>query len=556
VATTDDAVRSQPTLPPITVTETPEGLATGIEHLAAALRSERPARSHPALRTCPPELRVGEEISVPAAVAAARPSRSVTLRLPPSPEALFVAAPLAYYLGASIDLDEERQPALVGDGVDVHVELSDLPDLQDDCASLLRRAFFLDCLVRAIDAPRLDREGDGDRILRRELGIDVGELRQLSVGARLEHYLSVPAEIIEAYTPEWHLSTYVAPTPENVGCLPSLLDAMSQVYLPRAEHLPEEELLDRTLDDAYQRGRTSHPSRIKPELRRGHLHAWLAPGAPVGAVKATPRAIREGGQSPAAPSGSPNLTVVCNDEQMREEIRESIAAADTRETRPVDLAVRTNVTADHLADILTSPNRLVHYVGHCDDEGLRCADGWLDTSDLGTVRARSFVLNACGSYDQGLELVEKGAIAGGVTLRNVLDEQAATVGSTLVRLLLRGFDVGRAVDLARRRVLMGADYVAIGDGTFRPMYDGDPPTVLRLQRDDGQFRLRARPVTADRTGHRHRTPFGGGRTLNGHAVERVFTPSAVETVLADVSLPVIYDDRFYWSGQLASKLAE
>ncbi|MHB9286085.1 hypothetical protein ACKVMT_03485 [Halobacteriales archaeon Cl-PHB] len=540
----------------MTVTDRPEGLATGIELLAAAHQTERPARSQPSLRLQPPELRVGDAVRVPDAVEAATPDRSVTVRLPRSTEALFVAAPLVYYLGAEIDLDDDREPAVISGAGDIYRPLPPLPDLQEACSALLRRTFFLDCLVRAIDTPRLDPDGDGDRILRGELDTDIARLRDRSVGERLADYLSVPADNLETHSPEWHLSTYVAPTPANVGCLPSLLDSLSQVYLPESRRLGEEDLLDRTLENAYQRGRTTHPSRIQPQLRRGQLHTWLAPGAPVGAVKATPRAIREGGQTPAAPSGSPNLTVVCNDEQMREEIHESIAAADTRETRPVDLAVRTNVTADHLADIFTSPNRLVHYVGHCDDEGLRCADGWLDTGNLGTVRARSFVLNACGSYDQGLELVDKGAIAGAVTLRNVLDEQAATVGSTLVRLLLRGFDVGQGVDLARRRVLMGADYVAIGDGTYRPMYDGDPPTVLRLDRDGEQFRLQARPVTADRTGHRHRTPFGADRTLNGHPVERVFTESAARSVLADVSLPVIYDDRFHWSGALAGSLGE
>ncbi len=58
----------------------------------------------------------------------------------------------------------------------------------------------------------------------------------------------------------------------------------------------------------------------------------------------------------------------------------------------------------------------LHYIGHIDDDGFQCRDGRVDGTTLDQVGIGTFLLNACNSYDQGLGLVEQGAIAGIVPL--------------------------------------------------------------------------------------------------------------------------------------------
>ncbi len=76
-----------------------------------------------------------------------------------------------------------------------------------------------------------------------------------------------------------------------------------------------------------------------------------------------------------------------------------------------------SVTVDELARIFEAEEDFVHFIGHCEVGGLKCQDGTLDIESLSSVGVRTFFLNACGSYRQGQALIERGSVAGAVTLR-------------------------------------------------------------------------------------------------------------------------------------------
>lgn len=526
--------------PTVTVPATPDGLAVALSSLAAAHRSPGPERSHPAGRAHPPLVSFGE-LDVPTPVQDAIPETGITVRLPRSVDHLYVVAPLAYYLGARVVLADRPHPVLTAAGVGLKHEFDPLPDFQASVADLVRRCFYLDSLLR---------NGRGRSGTIDELPLDATEIRSRGPAGRLAAYLAVPDAVLEARLPTWHLATYVEPTVDRGRALPHLLDALSLVYLPEATPADGPERLRWSLD-SFVRDAARVPSVdvVAPALGSGELHAWLAEGAPLEAHKTTETALRSrlearGGDGPF------RVAVVLNDDAMAREA----AVADTYRAGPTTVTVHEDLTREELAAVLGTDNDLVHFMGHCDVDGLRCRNGPLAARELTPVRTRAVFLNACGSYHEGLALVENGCSAGAVTLGAVLDDQATTVGTTFARLVSQGFGMARALKLARRRIVTGQDYAVVGDGTHA-VVEGDPPAVLRVDSAGRQYRVRVEVPAGRRPGRRYRDPFTGDTELRGVPAEATVDRTELRRLLADRPEPAVHDGQFVWAEDLAEELA-
>ena len=123
--------------------------------------------------------------------------------------------------------------------------------------------------------------------------------------------------------------------------------------------------------------------------------------------------------------------------------------------------------------------------------GVDCADGHLDAGQIGDVGADTFVLNACSSYEQGQRLVDNGAIAGVVTLKDVISSMATKIGRTIARLLNYGFPVGAATNLIQDTMFSGEHYGVVGDSNAKlAQTTGGSPEVLKIKQTDGnQFKF-------------------------------------------------------------------
>ncbi|WP_136715606.1 hypothetical protein [Halorientalis salina] len=542
----------------ITVPGTGDGVATAITHLSSALRTAGPERSHPSHRDTPPMVELGDEVSIPDAVADATPETGLELQVPPSMEYLFVGAPLAYYLGAEVTVTDRTHPRLVAPSIDFEYQFRELPTFQHGVARLLRQTFFFDTLVRDVDGDATDQRAR----LASRYGLDTEALRRCSPAERLARYFWVSDADLPQALPEWHFSTYAAPETRNVRCLPYLLDALSLVYLPESSELRGTELLERTLDDCYRSGSATSGSVasvdvVKPELQAGRVHAWLAPGAPIDAFKPTPRAYENRRRYQNDSGTELSVAVILNDEEMADEhATVSEIYRERSADLPLSVTVHEHLGRDELAEVFATPNDFVHYIGHCDTQGLQCVDGTLSASSLDACRARTFFLNACGSYHEGLDLVERGSVAGAVTLTKVLDRQAAKVGTAFARLLVHGFGLEPAMQLARRRIMMGKDYAVVGDGTYTLAPTPESPTVGWLERDGTDYRLRCEAVSARDIGDSYRPPVSDDALLHGTATETVLDTDELLDVLRQQALPVIYDSEFHWSAELAAKLTD
>lgn len=538
----------------MTVEPTVTGIARAITNLSAAHQTTGPARSHPGFRDHPPLVRIGEETKIPSSIRECTSAAGLAIHVPESLEALFVAAPLAYYLGARIVVDDARDaPRLTSPDVDVDHQFGPLPAFQHQCAQLLRRVFFLDCQVRRVASCQ-------ERALRRletEFGLDSDAIRSGCPAERIAHYLDVPTRDLDPRLPDWHLATYVAPEAKHVRSLPYLLDRLSLVYLPQASALDRSDLLESTLTEAYPvRGETTPLEVVQPALHAGRVHAWLAPGTPIDAFKTSTAAFENQFHYSDRAHDNLRVSVVLNDDEMADE---HATVADIYRDRssnlPIDVTVKERLPQTELAEVFEAENDFVHYIGHCDDAGLRCSDGNLDVANLDASRTQTFFLNACGSYEQGERLVEQGSVAGAVTFRAVLDQQAARVGTAFARLLVHGFSFQRALCLARRRILMGKDYAVVGDGTYALLPSPKQQAVVWVESvGDGDYRVRCEVVNARSTGARYRLPFTKMPALNGSSTEYRLPRAELKAAFAETTVPVVYQNDVHWSTELGEEL--
>jgi hypothetical protein len=516
-----------PPRPVLSVPTTASGLATAATAAGRTHGTDGPERSHPGFRPPTPWVRFGDR-SVPEDLEG--PADGPTVTVPDSVQAVLVAAPLAYYLGAELRV-EDGPPAVRGDGL-VH-EFEPLPAFADGVADALRRLVALDSRLRSVPG---------------ETGALIDDDRDLA-SAPPARRLAAVLDDPPASLPAWPLSTYVDDDPTNGRFLPYLLDDLSLVHPAEASVLEPRGLLKRSLDEFF-RGETPNVEAVDPALTESRFHAWLGEGTPVDAY-----ALLRPESPDVADAGGLRIDVVCNEPEMASE--RSVADVYRRRLagRDVDVHVHERLTTGDLASVFERPTDLVHFVGHCEVGGMVCPDGTLAAADLQECGADAFFLNACGSYYEGYELVRQGATVGAVTLSAVLDEQAVTLGTTFAELLAAGFAFDRALSLARGEIIVGRDYVVVGDGTHRLGVPVGTPGRFRVASADGEYDVAYDATAPDAAGRRYRSPVDGEVYLCGEASTATVDGRGVADLLGGRSAPVLYDGSLHFSEEVAPGFA-
>ena len=548
----------------ITVPPTTDGIATAITYLSASHKTTGPERSYPTLRGHPPLIEQSRTVAIPDRVQAAKPETGIELRVPDSIEQLYICAPLAYYLGATVSVADGTAPTLVAPEAGVTHKISDGSTLETAATDLLRAVFLFDCLVRNAGPYGTTL---AESSLLDVLELDAKALYEASPAERLATYLELPHGAIEQRLPDWHLATYVEPTTDELGSLPYLLDRLSLIYSPETSELDGSELVERSLDDFYRgagghnAGQVATVDIVKPELRESRAHGWLAEGTPIDVFKCVPAAFTNRFDYFDREGETIDINVVLNDDEMENEHADVAAIYQSRSDEvPINVSIHDRLSCAELARVFESDTDFVHYIGHCEEHGLRCPDGYLSASSLDACNAQTFFLNACGSYYEGIELIERGSVAGAITFSQVLNDHAVKVGSTFARLLVHGFGFERALQLARRRIMMGKDYAVVGDGTHTlAQNENRLPTTLRLEpAENGRFLLSYDQFSTRHTGSFYR-PFldqAQFSHLCGNEAEFVLEPPDLIEFLSRADAPVIYDGDVTWSSDLAAVLAD
>jgi hypothetical protein len=465
----------------ITVPDEVGATMDAVSLLGSALKTTSCERSFPTLRGHPPLLEPGEEFTVEGNVT--RPETGVALEVPKEREAAYVAAPLAYYLGA--DVVPGETPRLVTD--DFAHSLDGPDGFQPEVQRVLQQVFFLDCVTRTEGYYQVDlRERQQ---LEPEVDLDFESLYDASLVEQVERYLDVPFEVVEPHLPQWKVTMDVSPTHENVAVLPF---AAAELAFVRCPDEPDPSVVEPEPSEleSFYRGVSEDDAPtndvIQPEPVDTIEHVWVGEEMPIGASKATPEALKR--RLDVTPKQHISVDVVCNDDRMREED----VVGDIYGTRDIydfQVSIHNDLTTAELRDLLESGTDFLHYIGHVDDEGIRCIDGMLDVATLEESAVRGHILNGCRSYEQGEKLVEKGSQVGVVTLTKIGNEPATEVGKELARLLNHGFSMQSALSVVTEVNALNRHYVIVGDGS-QELVEAKcgAPVLIKPDRNEGTIK--------------------------------------------------------------------
>ncbi|MFC7079802.1 hypothetical protein [Halorussus caseinilyticus] len=299
--------------------------------------------------------------------------------------------------------------------------------------------------------------------------------------------------------------------------------------------------------------------RRDPVLYEGQVNGWLADGVPIDVFKAVPEAYENRFKYLNQGGGDIDVTVILNDDEMSDE-HETVAEIykERAEHLPIDVTVHEHLAKAELADVFESPHDFVHYIGHCEKDGLRCRDGNLAVADIEESNVQTFFLNACGSYYEGRDLVQKGSVAGAVTFTKVLNKQAAKVGVAFSQLLINGYDIAHAIQLARRRIMMGKDYAVVGDGGHQlTQCDNRYPTIATLEERGDQYEVEYRTLSMPNIGGVFQVYRDGEEKPRLHGTESAFTLDQSELLefLERAKSPFVYDGDLFWSEELSDRIS-
>jgi hypothetical protein len=558
---TDVAIgaRSNHSKPAATISSTddPHDLMAAISHFGSALKTTSTERSYPNLRGHPPVVKLADHLSIPDGIR--RPETGVRIEIPPTYEFIYPVAPLAYYLGAEVRSGSE--PKIVTETGFEH-PLESPRGFESEVARVLRQVFFLDCVTRTEGFYQVDLYERS--AIEPAVGLDFLSLYNKSIPEQLERYLAVPYDVVADYVPEWKLTTHIEPTPENVDTLSYVIDDLAVVRTPGASTVAESEVSSEAVSE-FMRAETvtrsvrpsaSTESFLQPARAESLVQTWIGDGIPIGAGKATAEAFRN--RLHRTPTEDDiDITVVCNEDEMREECNAIDDGYGSRDELPFDVSLHHNLSKAELRELLLSQTDFFHYIGHIDEGGFHCSDGKLDAGALETVNVDAFLLNACQSYEQGLELIEAGSIGGIVTLSDVINSGAVRIGRATARLLNQGFPLQAALEIAKGESIVGGQYIVVGDGGL-PIAQAEStiPNVCEIEPDGDRYKAQMRTYPTDQTDLGSMViPYleDNDQYFLGSGTLKTFDLSRQELVhyLQLENIPVRIDGSLRWSSELS-----
>jgi hypothetical protein len=503
----------------LTTTSDPADLMEAVSLFGNAMKTWSPERTFPTLRGHPPLIELDSEPNLPDG--ATPPDTGIRLTVPEAHEWLYPVVPLAYWLGATVEpgapalhVDGRRYPLGAAGGYDGR---TDRRAFEKHVKDVLQFSFQFECAVRQVYDVELDIER---RIRDAGVPLDLEQLPEMSLAERTRTYL----ELDESFgrledkvgRPDWRLTAGVESDGQRATTTPFLARDLAVVRCPSEEVLADAEreapssaftratrakagaavngfgsVLTRSSSTSKPgSGTTSREKIIELPGADSMSQAWVGDGFAVGAAKATTKSYLQRLEKRAEGNSRIGIDIVVNDEEMAEEADVSDIYG-TREHVNYDINLQRGLTTSELAEVFKRDTDFVHYIGHVDPKGFDCADGHLDAGQIGDVGADTFVLNACSSYEQGRRLVDNGAIAGVVTLKDVISSMATKIGRNIARLLNHGFPIGSATNLIQDTMFSGEHYAVVGDSNASlAQTTTGVPEVQRIEiANDGRFEL-------------------------------------------------------------------
>jgi hypothetical protein len=542
----------------VTTTADPVDMMAAVSTFGTALKATNPERSFPSNRGHPPAIELGTSLDVPEAVQP--PETGIQIEVPPDHGAVYVVAPLAYYLGAEVV--PGPQPRLTTETGFDH-PLDTPGGLERGVERVLKQVFVLDCVARTEGVYNIELRERNE--LEGRLAIDWQELYDCPVAEQVATYLDIPYAVLEDTVPEWRLTVHVEPDSETIEQIPFVVDDLAIVRTadtattgepaagPRApDALSRDGVVTRSAAEASTGHETSY---VEPQSSSSLEQAWIGDRIPIGASKLTMEAFQNRLDRDAS-AGDISITIALNDSRMAEERDIVNQVYGDRDDLPFDVRVCRNLTVSELREQLGQECSFFHYIGHTERDGFQCADGKLDASALDTTGIDSFLLNACNSYHQGLGLIDAGAIGGIVTLNEIINDDAVQIGETIARLLNGGFPLRAALTIAREESVLGGQYIVVGDGGMTvTQAPSRTPNLLRVSPEEDGFAVDIETYATDDAGlgtiYKPHIDGNDEFFLNsGNIATFQLSEAELATFFELENVPVRVSDTLHWSFSL------
>ncbi|WP_320443096.1 hypothetical protein [Halosolutus halophilus] len=548
----------------ITTTRDPADVMTAVSAFGSALKTTTPERSYPTLRGHPPALELGDELHIPAAID--RPRTGIRIEVPPELGRVFVVTPLAYYLGASVTPGPD--PKLVTDTGYTH-QLEKNGEFESTVERALKQLFLLDCVVRTEGMTPLSLHER--QAVEPVLDFDPAEAYEHPLAEQVEMFLEIPFASLEPHLPKWQLETQIDSPNEAVEFLPFIADDLSIVKIGESDENRSEKPQVETQTQAIEAFTRGGSSRSERSIRGTNTRAYPRGGSTIPTIRqrwsgtnsspitsTTPLAAFHNDIGRTPKDGPIAIDVVCNDSEMNEELETVNELYGNHEELPFDVTIHHNLTKDEFERVLTHESDFCHYIGHIDTDGFQCSNGKFDAKSIETVGPKAFLLNACQSHDQGLYLVEKGSIGGIVTLTDVVNSGAVSVGKTIARLLNQGYPLYAALDIARKKSVIAEQYYLVGDGTTTiAQSKTGVPEVCSVAQKDGEWKVEIETyIGSNGTGGLfipHLEPITSHYLFPGETENIPVTTTQLLDFLCIDSIPIVFDGEVTWSEEFLQK---
>ena len=464
----------------IKTTSDPEDLIQAVSYFGSALKTTSCERSYPTLRGHPPDFSLNNELVIPSILE--KVDTGVTVQIPADYESIFVIAPLVYYLGAEV-ISGETAKIKTKDGFEHELE-STKRKFEEEVERVLKQCFFLDCLTRTEGYFQIELHER--KQVESDLNLNFSLLYDKPVSEQIRSYLSISYEKISNHIPMWKKIAHMKMERENIEFLPYLTNDLS-IIVPGGKTNGEDEdsesirsgQLSRntnvseglvcgssTTDGDYRTNESIDQSEEYIKISRSGVleHTWIGDKIPIGASKGMLTAFENQlNQTPR--DGNIDITVIVNDDQMIQEGTSVNEVYNSRDQLALNTELYHQLTTEELREVFHKRYDFLHYIGHIDENGFDCTDGKLNATNIGNVSIRTFLLNACTSYQQAIEFIRSGAVAGIATTKPILNSGAERVGKAIAKLLNLGFPLISALKISKSESIMGENYVVIGDGS-------------------------------------------------------------------------------------------
>lgn len=569
----------------VTTSSDPKEMMEAVSCLSSALKTTTCERSYPTLRGHPPEITLGDRLDIPEIID--KPQTGVRIEIPPEYESIYTVSPLAYYFGA--DLVQGGSP-VIRTSYGFSYELTNSSNqFEKEIKRVLKQCFFLDCLTRTEGFYKVSLHERSE--VEQELNIDFAKLYGQALSKQIEEYLKIPYDMIRSYIPKWKQTAYMKAAPEHVEILPFLAHDLAAIHTTGGTEIVRSDIKSRNIDNkpSGEVGKTKNktPDSDQGGFVRGggsltHKETrsegnsgeniepeeyvqvpddesleltWIGDGMPLGMSKSMLRAYRN--RLSRDPTESDiEVSVVVNDNDMMDE---GVVADDvygTREQLKFNVNIHRQLSVDELYDVFQRDIDFLHYIGHIDHGGFKCADGQLDITNINHVGIDSFFLNACSSYQQAIGLINAGSIAGIATIKPILNSGAERVGKTVAKLLNLGFPLITSLDISKSESIMGDNYVVIGDGGLSlTQPKGGIPSLCVVTRGSDKFNVTYKTyLTRGENIGSITIPHANGNEkfylTSGITGEFSMGTDELLRFLSKENLPVKLDSKLCWSDEI------